>query len=83
MEKKRAKVYREIAENSRRMGLRHARAHDISSKEWHVCSDGVILCDYKYGYGIYNSEYDEPMEGEDWCEVCTRFANEMLEQDKK
>lgn len=59
-----------------RMGLRHARARDISSVEWHVCHDRKILCDYKHGYGVYNTVFDpnDPPSGDDWCKVCVDRA---------
>jgi len=70
--------YRAIAEQEGRMGLRHARARDLSSVEWHVCDDGDVLCDYEHGYGIYNTEFDpaDPPVGDDWCSTCVRVAVE-------
>jgi hypothetical protein len=77
-ERRRA-AYRKLAEDQGRMGLRHARARDLGSVEWHVCNDGDILCDYEHGYGIYNTEFDPaaPPSGDDWCSTCVRVATEL------
>lgn len=62
------------------MGLRHARARDLSGPEWHVCNDGVILCDYQHDYGIYNTEFNTNLThwGDDWCPTCVEKAKALV-----
>lgn len=76
----RQQQYRKQAEEQGRMGLRHARARDLAASEWHVCNDGVLLCDYTNDYGIYDTEFNlnDPPSGPDWCEDCLKAVSKLM-----
>jgi hypothetical protein len=73
--------YHQHAKDIDRLGLRLARAYDISSYyEYHACFDGVLLCDYPEGYSIRSLTNEMRVVDYIECPKCLDIVKHMKDQ---